>query len=188
MMSGTVFAQEDEAVAAPKPPAHRKGDMNLGLTIGIDLNIADIPPNNNGAALGYGAEAADVMKKGGKGNDNKLVAGLTFDYYLLDWLPLTGGLLFQTNAGGGIGYDVIESSIAGSLTEVHFWPKVYSLQIPVSAHVNWWRLYTGAGLAVDIPVAAEIEGFKDANDNVIDSDTGFKALPNVAVFADLGFD
>jgi hypothetical protein len=165
-VAGGVFAQE----ASETPEVvhkHQPFDMLLGLNFGLGLtpNIGDF---------------FDVADEDGMPKGNYALAfdfGLTYDFYLYNWLSFNTGLLMHPDI-----YLILDQDFKGvtSFTDIASAP--FCLTIPLAAHVNipkveW--LYVGIGLSLNIPLF----GMLDSVGSIDTKGDFFVGLP-----IDIGFD
>jgi hypothetical protein len=155
-----IFAQEDIH-------KHQSFDMLLGLNsgIGITPNMGELfsSLNNSRIPSGNYALAYDF--------------GLTYDFYLFNWLSFNTGLLLHPDV-----YLVLDQDLENvdNFTDIAATPLC--LTIPLAAHINvpkveW--LYAGIGLNLNIPISGIFDGLAG-----IDTKGDFFAgLP-----IDIGFD
>ena len=162
---GGVFAQDADAVHK-----HEPFDMLLGLNFGLGIspNIGDLF-NISGDTVPKGNYALAVD------------FGLTYDFYLFNWLSFNTGLLLHPDI-----YAILDQDGSGidSFTDIAATPLC--LTIPLAAHVNipgveW--LYTGIGLNLNIPILGMLDGAVSADDTVDTKGDFFVGLP-----IDIGFD
>jgi hypothetical protein len=160
VLAGGIFAQEDIH-------KHQPFDMLLGLNFGAGItpNMGELfsEVSSNRIPKGNYAIAFDV--------------GLTYDFYLFNWLSFNTGLLLHPDI-----YLVLDQDFnnVDSFTDIAATP--ICLTIPLAAHVNipkieW--LYAGIGLNLNIPFSGMVDGLAG-----IDTKGDFFAgLP-----MDIGFD
>ncbi|MDR2618269.1 MAG: hypothetical protein LBC62_05295 [Treponema sp.] len=153
-VAGGVFAQEEYK--------HQPFDMLLGINSGLGVS-----PNIGGAFN---------LQKGNYAITFDL--GLTYDFYLFNWLSFNTGLLLHPDI-----YVLLDQDQFGDDNFTKYAATPVCLTIPLAAHINvpkveW--LYAGVGLNLNIPVSSMLD------DTVIDIDTKgdfFIGLP-----IDIGFD
>jgi hypothetical protein len=139
VLAGGVFAQEDIH-------KHQPFDMLLGLNYGMGItpNVGDwfslwldgsIPKGNYALTFDF---------------------GLTYDFYLFNWLSFNTGLLLHPDI-----YVALNRNLdnVDSFTDIMAGPLC--LTIPLAAHVNipkveW--LYAGIGLSLNIPILGMFDG------------------------------
>jgi len=153
LLAGGAFAKENR---------HKSGDMLLGIDIGAGVTLK-----------GLKSITDETMPKGYYGI--AFDAGLNFDFYLLPWFSLNGGVfvrpglyvLLNTNADFGKDFfDVAKTPIC--------------LTFPLMAHFNIPKadfLYLGAGVNLNIPVAS-----------ISISDGSFAGKFYLGIPIDFGFD
>jgi hypothetical protein len=137
LVAGGVFAQYDEH-------KHEPFDMLLGINVGLGITP------NIGSLMSI---SEDSIPKG-----NYAITfdfGLTFDYYLFNWLSFSTGLILHPDI-----YVLLDQDISNvnSFTDIVSTP--ICLTIPFTAHVNvpkveW--LYAGIGLNLNIPTASLLD-------------------------------
>jgi hypothetical protein len=159
--AGGVFAQDANAVHK-----HEPFDMLLGLNFGMGItpNIGDLLAISNGTIpKGNYAIAFDF--------------GLTYDFYLFNWLSFNTGLLMHPDI-----YVILDIDLMGVDEFTDIAASSLCLTIPLAAHVNipkveW--LYAGIGLNLNIPIAG-----------LLDSLAGFDTKGDffVGLPIDIGFD
>jgi hypothetical protein len=185
VLAGEVFAQEDMH-------KHQPFDMLLGLNWGLGMtpNVSDF--------LGEIMAGGENFPEGDYASTADF--GLTYDFYLFNWLSFNTGLLvhpsvymrIEKNGTGGKdkgGLDDDEKDMGDDYDVA----TPVCLTIPLMAHVNipkveW--LYVGIGLNLNIPLFSILEGlgksgtegFKGADDRDTKGDF-FVGLP-----IDIGFD
>jgi hypothetical protein len=159
VVTGGIFAQ-DETIHK-----HQSFDMLLGfnLGIGVTTNIGDLRNIKNSIPKGNYAVMGDI--------------GLTYDFYLFNWLSFNTGLLVHPDV-----YILLDQSYdnVDNLTDIAASPLC--LTIPLAAHINipkveW--LYAGIGLSLNIPIS----GILDKHFGVDTKGDFFAGLP-----IDIGFD
>jgi hypothetical protein len=165
LLAGGVFAQEDMH-------RHQPFDMLLGLNTGMGItpNLGDwfsvfdgrIPKGNYALTFDF---------------------GLTYDFYLFNWLSFNTGLLLHSDI-----YVVLKQDLDNidSFTDVAATPLC--LTIPLAAHVNipkaeW--LYAGIGLNLNIPIFGMLDGVAM---EVIEERIDTKGDFFVSLPIDIGFD
>ncbi|MDR0375391.1 MAG: hypothetical protein LBH85_06670 [Treponema sp.] len=143
-LAGGVFAREgDEKPAAGK---HQSFDMLIGLNFGVGVtpNMGDL----------YSSISDGRIPKGNYAMIYDF--GLTYDFYLFNWLSLNTGLLFHPDIYLILNQDLRDSD---NFTDIAASPVC--LTIPLAAHVNvpkveW--LYAGIGLNLNFPIAGMFDG------------------------------
>jgi hypothetical protein len=162
VVMGGVFAQDETM------HKHQPFDMLLGINFGIGItpNIGDlfdtsIPKGNYAITWDF---------------------GLTYDFYLFNWLSFNTGILLHPDV-----YLILAQDIdnVDSFTDIAATPVC--LTIPLAAHVNvpkveW--LYAGIGLSFNIPVLSILDGA----DNEITGGVDTKGDFFVGLPIDIGFD
>jgi hypothetical protein len=137
-VAGGVSAQ-DETIHK-----HQPFDMLLGFNFGIGVtpNIGDIFTIENSIPEGNYAVIWDI--------------GLTYDFYLFNWLSFNTGLLLHPDI-----YVILDQDYENvdSFTDIAASP--FCLTIPLAAHVNipkveW--LYAGIGLSLNVPISGIFDG------------------------------
>jgi hypothetical protein len=161
VVAGGAFAQ-DETVHK-----HQPFDMLLGFNLGIGItpNIGDLfSIQDDGIPKGNYALIFDI--------------GLTYDFYLFNWLSFNTGLLLHPDV-----YVLLDqkSDNIDSFTDIASGPLC--LTVPLAAHVNipkveW--LYAGIGLSLNIPMSGMFDAVAAGVDTKGDF---FVGLP-----IDMGFD
>ncbi|MDR2634334.1 MAG: hypothetical protein LBC51_12050 [Treponema sp.] len=137
VLASGLFAQEDK---------HQAFDMLLGLNLGsgITPNMGDLVSALNDKRIPKGnyAVASDW--------------GLTYDFYLFNWLSFNTGLFVHPDV-----YLILDQDLhnVDDFTDIAASPVC--LTIPLAAHVNipkveW--LYAGLGLHLNIPVSGMFDG------------------------------
>jgi hypothetical protein len=138
LIAGGIFAQDADAVHK-----HEPFDMLVGLDLGMGItpsltNLLDA----NGIPQGNYAFFVDL--------------GLTYDFYLFNWLSFNTGLFFHPDV-----YLILDQDLntVTSFTDVAATPLC--LTIPFAAHINipqveW--IYAGIGLNLNIPIAGMLDG------------------------------
>jgi hypothetical protein len=166
VLAGGIFAQEggEQSTDLHK---HQPFDMLLGLNLGLGItpNVGDLLSvgSSNSIPKGNYAVIYDF--------------GLTYDFYLFNWLSFNTGLLLHPDI-----YLLLDQDLDNidSFTDIAATPLCVT--IPLAAHVNipkveW--LYAGIGLTLNIPVSGMFDGLA-ATDTKGDF---FAGLP-----IDIGFD
>jgi hypothetical protein len=138
VLAGGIFAQEDIH-------KHQPFDMLLGLNFGMgitpnmgglvrDLSNSRIPKGNYAITFDF---------------------GITYDFYLFNWLSFNTGLLLHPDI-----YAVLDQDFnnVDSLTDIAATP--FCLTIPLAVHINvpkveW--LYAGIGLNLNIPLVGMLD-------------------------------
>ncbi|MDR1410979.1 MAG: hypothetical protein LBI91_02095 [Spirochaetaceae bacterium] len=159
-LAGGVFAQE----AIHK---HQPFDMLLGLNYGMGItpNIGDLFSAAGGGSIPKGNYALTFD------------FGLTYDFYIFNWLSVGTGLLLHPDI-----YLVLDQDLNNidSFTDIAASP--FCLTVPIAAHVNIPKLewlYAGIGLSLNFPISGIFDGLAG-----IDTKGDFFAgLP-----IDIGFD
>jgi hypothetical protein len=138
-VAGGIFAQEKPDVVYK----HQSFDMLIGINWGLGLtsNIGDFFNVSGGMPEGNYAFTSDF--------------GLTYDFYLFNWLSFNTGLLLHPDI-----YAILDQKFdaADKFTDVAATPVC--LTIPLAAHVNipmveW--LYAGIGLNLNIPISSMLD-------------------------------
>jgi hypothetical protein len=150
VMSTVAFAQEEKPqqevnVQKETVHKHKPSDMLLGLNFGLGLtsNIGDFFTTSGGS-----------MPKGNYAFTFDF--GLTYDFYLFNWLSFNTGLLLHPDI-----YLILDQKLeeVGSFSDIASSPLC--LTIPLASHVNvpkveW--LYAGIGLNLNIPITGMLDG------------------------------
>jgi hypothetical protein len=169
-IAGGVFAQEESG----KPVLvhkHQPFDMLLGLNFGLGItpNIGDLfSISANTIPKGNYALTFDV--------------GLTYDFYLFNWLSFSTGLLLHPDV-----YVILDQDLSGVSNFTDIVASPLCLTIPFAAHVNvpkaeW--LYAGIGLNLNIPLSGMLDSVvSDMGGDFETKGDFFVGLP-----IDLGFD
>ncbi|GHV84189.1 hypothetical protein AGMMS50212_15290 [Spirochaetia bacterium] len=163
--SSTETTEQTEAVSSHR---HNPFDMLVGIGFGVG---------------GFGQGDVTALKKG-----NLIVAatfGANYDFYLTSWFSLNSGFFFKPQVSAVLKEDVDKNdpnNLTKDFSDVIRSPLL--LTIPFQFHINipkveW--LYAGAGVSLNIPVAAMIP---KGTLNGIDTKGDFF----VSVPIDLGFD
>jgi hypothetical protein len=161
VLAGGVFAQE---TAVHK---HQPFDMLLGLNfgIGVSSNLGDL----------YSALNDHYIPEGNYAMMYDF--GLTYDFYLFDWLSFNTGLLLHPDV-----YLILDQDLnnVDNFTDIAATPLC--LTIPLTAHVNipkveW--LYAGIGLSFNFPIVGLVDGLA----GIDTKGDAFVGLP-----IDIGFD
>ncbi|MDR1301222.1 MAG: hypothetical protein LBK43_01975 [Treponema sp.] len=135
---GSVFAQEKTDYK------HQSFDMLLGLNFGFGItpNMGDVLDIQNSIPKGNYAVIWDT--------------GITYDFYLFNWLSFNIGLLLHPDV-----YVLLDQDLEGvdDFTDIAASPLC--LTIPLAAHINvpvveW--LYAGIGLSLNIPMSGMLDG------------------------------
>jgi hypothetical protein len=160
-IAGGVFAQDSDAVHK-----HEPFDMLLGVNLGLGItpNIGDLFSISSG-----------VLPKGNYALTFDF--GLTYDFYLFNWLSFNTGLLLHPDI-----YAILNQDLNGVDSYADVAATPLCLTIPFAVHVNvpkaeW--LYVGVGLTLNLPVS----GMLDEVTGIDTKGDFFVGLP-----VDLGFD
>ncbi|MDR1891402.1 MAG: hypothetical protein LBQ48_00075 [Oscillospiraceae bacterium] len=148
---------------------HEQFDMLLGLNIGI------------------GGIATGKVLDGGSGSFALSAdAGVTFDFYISNYLSVNTGILLHPEAHLIMEDNMKKNYTAGfKLSDYAAMPLCISL--PIMAHFNVPRvewLYLGFGVAINIPLVGMLDSLDDNIDITIDT----KGPVFVSLPIDIGFD
>ena len=144
LLSGNAFTLDSR---------HQSGDILLGIDLGL------------GVTGRFSKITDDVMPKG---NYAAIIdAGINVDYYILNWLSVSSGILVRSGIYMLLDMPLTDSNLgAKGLRYVDYARTPICLTIPVMTHVNIPHidfLYLGAGLNLNFPVASwinsDIPGF-----------------------------
>jgi hypothetical protein len=182
VVAGGIFAQQ----ASETPEVihkHQPFDMLLGLNFGFGVtpNIGDLfkTASDGGIPKGNYALTFDF--------------GLTYDFYLYNWLSFNTGLLLHPDI-----YLILDQNFEGvnSFTDIASAPLC--LTIPLAAHINVPKLewlYAGIGLNLNIPLSGMLDGVVSGEPDEENEDADFSADPIdtkgdffVGLPIDIGFD
>jgi hypothetical protein len=163
VLVGGIFAQERDPAAAK----HQSFDMLLGLNLGIGVS-----PNMGEL---FSAISDSRIPKGNYAMIFDF--GLTYDFYLFNWLSFNTGLLLHPDV-----YLILSQDLENvdNFTDIAATPLC--LTIPLAAHINvpkveW--LYAGIGLSLNFPIVGMFDGLAE-----IDTKGDFF----VGLPIDIGFD
>jgi hypothetical protein len=164
VLAGGIFAQGRDSAAAK----HQSFDMLLGLNFGIGMS-----PNMGEL---FSAISDSRIPEGNYAMAYDL--GLTYDFYLFDWLSFNTGVLVHPDIYLLLDHDWEN---VDNFTDIAATPLC--LTIPLAAHINvpkveW--LYAGIGLSLNFPIMGMFDGLAEDFDTKGDF---FIGLP-----IDIGFD
>jgi hypothetical protein len=157
-----VFAQEEASEASESPPIvhkHQPFDMLLGINLGFGLTpnmITDLSDAANNGRIPKGNYAITFD------------FGLTYDFYLYNWLSFNTGLLLHPDL-----YIILDQNIEKTSDFTDIASASLCLTIPLAAHVNipkveW--LYAGIGLNLNIPLSGMLDGAVSVEYEGVDED------------------